>query len=446
MFFFLKMESILGPLKINPIFIESKNRDSLFNQKLMSFNKLLILLLFLIPFATFSQDKNLEYFINKASENSPLLYNLRNQILSNSIDSQILVASRRLQVSGNGNSFYSPTIGGFGYDESLTNGGQLQALITASKTIVPKKWAGYQFKDLQLTGDSLKVAATISKRDLNKSIITQYITAYGDQLQLEFNHEISQLLNREEIILKKLTQQNVYKQVDYLSFLVTFQQQQLTQKQLELQFKNDYASLNYLAGEFDTTTTLLPQPSLENVKALSRDSSAYFYKFKIDSLKLINNKFLIDLGYRPHINLFVDGGFQSSVSQFSLLHVGRSIGVNFVIPLYDGNQRRLQYNKIKVLEDSRVRNQQFFINQYNQQIAQLSQQLTAIESLIIPINNQINYIKTLLEAYGKLLQTGDIKMTDYILALNNYITARNLVVQNQVSRYQIINQLNYWNK
>jgi len=46
---------------------------------------------------------------------------------------------------------------------------------------------------------------------------------------------------------------------------------------------------------------------------------------------------------------------------------------------------------------------------------------------------------------GKLLETGDIKITDYVLGLNNYISAKNLVVQNMIARYQIINQLNYWN-
>jgi hypothetical protein len=56
------------------------------------------------------------------------------------------------------------------------------------------------------------------------------------------------------------------------------------------------------------------------------------------------------------------------------------------------------------------------------------------------------YIETLIDANGKLLETGDIKMTDYVLALNNYITAKNLVVQNMIARLQIINQLNYWNK
>jgi hypothetical protein len=72
--------------------------------------------------------------------------------------------------------------------------------------------------------------------------------------------------------------------------------------------------------------------------------------------------------------------------------------------------------------------------------------LYAIENLLGTINKQVTYIETLIEANGKLLETGDIKMTDYVLALNNYITAKNLVVQNMISRYQVINQINYWNK
>lgn len=409
------------------------------------FRSLFFLIIFL-PYLSHSQNKDLDYFITRALNNSPLLYGYQNQLLSNSIDSQILLVSRRIQVVGSGNTFYSPAIAGIGYDEALTNRGQLQALIIASKNLLPKKYVNFQFKDLQLSRDSIQTAAKISERDLRKSIITQYIIAYGDQLQIEFNYELHDLLKREEVILKKLTQNNVYKQVDYLSFLVTFQQQTLTQHQLELQFKNDYATLNYLAGIFDTTTSTLPVPNLNVIRTFATDSSAFFYKFKIDSLKLINNRNLIDLGYRPRINLFVDGGFQSSFAAFSTRHFGRSFGVNFAIPLYDGNQRRLQYNKLNILESSRKRSRQFFQNQFDQQIAQLQQQLLAIESLLEPINNQINYIKTLIDAYGKLLQTGDIKMTDYVLALNNYINARNLVVQNMINRYQIINQLNYWNK
>jgi hypothetical protein len=75
----------------------------------------------------------------------------------------------------------------------------------------------------------------------------------------------------------------------------------------------------------------------------------------------------------------------------------------------------------------------------------LQQQLHELENLADPINKQITYLETLINVNGKLLETGDIRMTDYILALNNYITAKNLLVQNQIAKYQVIQQLNYWN-
>ena len=274
----------------------------------------------------------------------------------------------------------------------------------------------------------------------------RYQTTYGNQLQMNFNTELLNLLNREEIVLKKLTQKNVYRQVDYLSFLVTYQQQDLTRNQLQLQYKNDYATLNYLAGIVDTVTTTLAPPELNVVRNIYTDSSAFFLKYKIDSLRLINNKALIGLGYRPHINLYTDAGFQSTFSDPVYKNFGYSFGINFVVPLYDGGQKKLQYSKIDIAERTRLKNKEFFQNQYYQQVAQLQQQLSAIENLIVPINRQIKYIETLIEVNGKLLETGDIKMTDYILALNNYITAKNLVVQNMIARLQIINQLNYWNK
>ncbi|MDQ6904941.1 MAG: hypothetical protein M3139_18260, partial [Bacteroidota bacterium] len=87
----------------------------------------------------------------------------------------------------------------------------------------------------------------------------------------------------------------------------------------------------------------------------------------------------------------------------------------------------------------------FFTRQLTQQIQQLEQQLAALEGLTDPINKQIHYLETLIQVNGRLLETGDIKITDYVLALNNYITSRNLVVQNRIARYLVINQLNYWN-
>jgi Outer membrane efflux protein len=395
-------------------------------------------------FSLFAQDKNLDYYLSAAVTNSPLLNEYRNQLLSNKIDSQVLIASTRIQVTGNGNSFYAPVINGFGYDAAITNGGQLQALITATKTLFPKKFLSTRFQDIQITGDSLRIASRILEQDLKRTIVAQYITVFGDQLQIDFNATLVNLLSNEETILKRLTQRNIYKQVDYLSFLVTLQQQNLIQQQLGVQYKNDFATLNYLAGIFDTTAGKVAPPDITGIRDFRKDSSPFFLKFKIDSLRLINNKTLVDLGYRPHINLFGDGGYQSSFMTQPYKNFGTSFGVSFIFPIYDGRQKKLQYSKLAIAERTRLRNRDFFENQYNQQVAQLRQQLSAIENLLEPVNRQIKYIETLIDADGKLLETGDIKMTDYVLAINNLITAKNLVVQNTINRYQVINQLNYW--
>jgi len=72
--------------------------------------------------------------------------------------------------------------------------------------------------------------------------------------------------------------------------------------------------------------------------------------------------------------------------------------------------------------------------------------LKAIEGLIDQINKQITYTETLIKVNERLLVSGDIRITDFILTLSNYFNAKNLVTQNYISRLKIINQLNYWNR
>jgi len=406
--------------------------------------KSLIFLLALAPLFGIGQTKSLSYFVDSSLKNNPQLYEYRNLILSSTIDSQLIAATNKFQVTGSGNAFYAPVINGYGYDEILTNGQQLSTLIAVNKQIYNKRNIGLQFQNLQLQRDSLQVTSSITTKDIKKSIITQYITTYGDQLQIDFNNEVIALLSNEESILKNLTQKNVYKQADYLSFLVTLQQEQLTRSQILVQYKNDYATLNYLAGITDTTATELAEPVISIARNFIDDSSAFFLKYKIDSLQLINQRSMVDVGYRPKVSLFADAGYQSSFMVTPYKNFGTNVGINLTIPIYDGHQKQLQYTKISILERTRQRQKDYFTQQLTQQVLQLQQQLHAIDGLTDPINKQIDYLKTLIQVNGKLLETGDIKITDYVLALNNYITSRNLVVQNMITRYQIINQLNYW--
>ena len=393
-----------------------------------------------------AQTRQLNFFLNQAIENSPLLKDYKNQVKINEFDSLLLLATQSPQISFSSNDSYAPVIKGFGYDDAITNGANVNALIGVNKRLLNGRNNKVQFANLQLLSDAIRNNAIISEQDIKKTIIGQYIITYGDMLQVNFSSAIQDKLRKEEIVLKKLTEKNVYRQVDYLTFYVTLQQNEFKLKQQVNQYKNDYATLNYLAGIADTTQLVLEWPDVTMPVLPEINSSAFFKKYEIDSLTLVNKKTLIDITYRPKLSVFADAGYNSSLAYKPYKNFGTSIGLSLVIPLYDGKQMNLQYGKIALSENTRAANKQFYTNQYYRQVAQLKQQLQATSGLIDDINQQLKYIEALISVNEKLLQAGEVRVYDYILALNNFLNAKNLINENTISRLQIINQINYWNR
>jgi len=393
-----------------------------------------------------AQQNNLDYFVNQAIANSPLLKDFQNQILSFSLDSQIIRAALKLQVNGISNNSYAPIIKGYGYDEVITNGQQISALAQVSKSFLGGKTINTQIANLQLQSQAIANSVKMSEQDVIKTVTDQYIATYGEQLQLDFYNEINSLLKKEDSLLKKLTQDNAFKQNEYLGFIVILQQQLLTTAQLETQYKFDYATLNYLAGIVDTTAARLEDPQLNSRTFGDFTKSIFYQQFVLDSLKLANDRMLVDINYRPKINAYGDVGYNSSLLYLPYRNFGASIGLNVTIPIYDGKQRKLQYAKIDLQDRTRMYKRNFFFQQRNQQILQLMQQLNATDRLIDQIDKQIKYTETLIKVNEKLLAAGDIRLTDFILTLSNYFNARNLVTQNHITHLKIVNQLNYWGR
>jgi outer membrane protein TolC len=404
-------------------------------------------ILFISSYTTsLAQTYSLDHYLEQAKNNSPLLKDLRNQIASNQLDSLRLKAGFRPQVNVNSGGLYAPVSDGYGYSPAITNEHTLNALLGVNQAIVSKKNIGEQYQTLNLQSQSVANSAKISEQDLKKAVTAQYITAYGSLQQFNFNKEIVGLLLKEEDILKKLTRANIYRQSDYLTFLVTLKQQQLQLSQSRAVYKNDYATLNYLTGIADTSIVDLAKPDIQKLAPPTPVSSIFFNQYRLDSLKLINSRKLLDFTYKPKINALADAGYNSDFTSQAYKNFGASIGFAFTMPIYDGGQRKLQYKKISLEEETRQTYKAFFDVQYRQQIAQLNQQISENESLLDQVNDQIKYTESLIKADTQLLQTGDLKIADLVLAINNYLSVKNLLTQTTVSRLQLINQLNYWNK
>lgn len=408
--------------------------------------KYFFLCIAVLPFLCCGQSRSLNDYIQLAKENNAPLKAFQNQILSNRIDSQILKASTKTRVDFVSNNMYAPVIGGWGYDEAITNIAQVSALIQASKTFLTKGHLAEQYRTIALQNQALRDSLQLSIKDLVRSVTEQYITAYGDQLTMDYSKDLFGLLKNEEEALKKLAQQSVIKQTEFLAFDITLQQQELTYLQAQIQYNADFLTLNYLAGIVDTTITRLEEPKLEDSLPKDIYNSVFYHRFVTDSLRIVNERRLIDYSYKPSITAFADGGFNSSMQNTPYKNIGVSAGVNFKIPLYDSHQKKLKYQKLDLEENTRLTNKNFFIKQYTQQTAQLYRQLRETDQLFNRIRQQVDYTKTLILSYEKLLETSDVKITEFVTAITNYLNAQNLYRQNLVSRLKIMNQINYWNQ
>ncbi len=388
---------------------------------------------------------DLNFFIRQALVSSPLGKDYKNQLLMNKMDSLRLKAGYLPQVTATSTGLYAPVVNGYGYDVALTNAHTLDALLNLSYNLIGKGAKDNRMQQLELQRDSIRYAAKLSVLDLKKAITDQYIAAYSSQQQLDFNRSICDLLGKEDALLKVLTRSNTYRQTEYLAFLVNLKQQQLQYKQAELQFKNDYAVLNYLSGICDTNVVTLAEPLLATNTATVSDK-IFVKRFEIDSLKTLNERDAVNFSYKPKTSLYVNGGYNSSFILQPYKNFGTSVGFTVSVPIYDGHQKKMQYDKLNLQLQTGSAYHSYFATQQKQQIDLLQQQIAATEGLYLQIKEQVKITGDLIAIDRKLLHTGDIRIADFIIAINNFMVAQNLFRQTDINRLKLINQLNYWNR
>jgi outer membrane protein TolC len=245
-----------------------------------------------------AQNRDLDFFLNLAHQNSPLLKEYQNKLEANRIDSLRLRAGMGVQVNAVSNNSYAPVIKGVGQDKAITNGANIFAALTVSKEIISAGNLQNQLKSVEIQKSSILNPAKISEQDLKRSVTEQYISVFGLMQQVNFYGELLELMRKEEVVFKKLTSAGVYKQTDFLTFEVLIQQQELQLVQVRNQFKNGFRSLNYLCGEADTTVFLLEDPALKLEKLPELQHSIFYQQFVTDSLSLSTANKQIDLNYR----------------------------------------------------------------------------------------------------------------------------------------------------
>lgn len=393
---------------------------------------------------TYAQN-SLDYYIQNALKNSPIFVDNANQIKSLAYDSLLIKAILKPQVNLNSNAYLVPNINGFGYDPAITNGGNLTALTSANYTFIRKENIDNRFSSINIQRMLIELNSKLNERDLRQAVTSQYLTVFGQQKQLEKLNEIISLLNKEETILKKLTASSIYRQTDYLSFLVNLKQQALIYLQQKNQIRNDVLLLNYLCGVQDTAYVDLSNPAISINIPKPPEENIAFYQYKLDSMRLMNLSDNIKYSYDPKFSIVGDAGFNSSFISKGYKNFGASIGLNLLVPIYDGHQRQIQYDKISISDQTRKEYAAFYVKQVKVKNEQIIAQIAAIEQLATYAQDQFILSKKLVDADGSLLESGDLRITDFIIALSNYLASQSILTQLNNDKLQLINQYNYLN-
>ena len=76
----------------------------------------------------------------------------------------------------------------------------------------------------------------------------------------------------------------------------------------------------------------------------------------------------------------------------------------------------------------------------------LHQKLNQYSGIERQLKSQLEITNALVDAYKKLLLSGNVQVTDYVIAIGNLITINNSISQNNINKLQTINEINYWSK
>lgn len=403
----------------------------------------LILLLSCLLARVFSQTRSLDYYLKEGISNSPLLNDYRNQINSAFEDSLLIRASQKPFIEAKSLLITSPVYRNFGYDEVVTDGGNYSAVAGVSQTIFNKKELTNKIKAAgirkQLIGNSSKISLT----ELNKIITDQYLNSYSVYNDFLFNKTFLDLFEEENEIVSRFVKNGVCKQTDYLALIIESQSQKILVNQLNSQYRKEVRLLNQLCGINDSTASILAEPQLKIKGTPDITRSPSYIQYKIDSVRIDNEKSAIDIRYNPKVNWFADAGILTRDPWNFYKYIGYSAGLSLNMTIYDGKQRNIEKRKLEFSEYTRKSYEENFRKQYSQQVRQLSEELKSLNET----QEQLEYLlitsDKLVKALKNQLEEGMIQMTEYINALKNFRTISRTLSLTEIYKLKVINEINF---
>jgi outer membrane protein TolC len=401
---------------------------------------------------------NLDYFVNKAFSNSPVLKDYQNLGQINNLQFQFDEAQNSaFQVSLTANYLFAPYFNNngkllstnpdpkaIGYDASITNGGLYSTQINFEKNIFNSGLMNALKLQRSTLNKSYENRSVEEKHVLKKDITDQYLSALQNQLLLGLSTNIVNNLKDQLSITGKQVQNGYAKAQDYLLLKVELTTQQINLNEARQNYKNSLMQLNALCGIKDTSIVRIDSVNLMQ-NEVREGSSNFLTKYYLDSLSTVYQQSLFETKYQPQVGLFFNAGLNAVELDNIQRKFGISAGINFSLPLLDGGQKDITRQQ-SIIEERTLGNYKSYLSHNifiqrkntNEKISTLKNNLTEMENQLKDYNNLLNISRD-------QLKEGNMSMVDYLTLLKNYFDLEQKHITTLINYQMEINNYNYWN-
>jgi outer membrane protein TolC len=400
---------------------------------------------------------NIDYFVEKAMQNSPVLKDYQNSMLSNNLQSNLNEAENSAfkvflsadylfapYFNNNGQLISTnPDPNAIGYDVGITNGGLYSAQLNVEKNILNGGLLNALQNQNNLQAEQYSYNYDLEKHNLQKQITDQYLASYKSFLLYELSKDIVSNLSEQLNILGDMVEKGYAKAQNYLLLKIELQNEKISLNEAYQNYKNDLTQLNTICGIKDTNVVTLSQVELS--LALPKSGSDFFKKYELDSLASINQQSLFETKYLPQLKLFANTGLNAVEINGIQRKFGLSAGLNFLLPIFDGGQKSLTQQQSKITQETISDYRKYFEVNLEMLINNTSSKIKSLKKNIDDQNEQINEYQKLMELSLRGLNTGDISMIEYLALLNNFIDLKKSNIEKQIEYQMEINNYNYWN-
>ncbi|WP_034920778.1 TolC family protein [Gillisia sp. CAL575] len=410
-------------------------------------------------FVSAQETHNLDFFIEQAKKTSPSLLENRNLEAVGDLQNKLIIAQNNsFQVNStseiliapyfnnNGRAIAittNPSSNAYGYDIGITNGGLYSSQINITKNLFNQSVLKNLLFQNKISNSALSLSSEEFSHNLIKNISDAYIIAYQLQLQENFNRELLGDLDTRLKVVELLVKKGILMESDYLLLQLDIEGKKLELQQLKSDFNTAINQLYTLSGIPAEDIDQLIFPNLEQIKSPLK--KFYEQRFQNDSLQLAADRAIFENHYKPQVSVYTNAGV-NAVEFNNIEHkIGTSAGLRLTIPIYDGNQRKLNAMQSRLRQDNLNFYKQNSEVQFSNNLKNIEQQLEALENnrtlLEIQLNKQLN----ILEIYkGKLVQ-GQISIVDYLNVIQNYKQNVYAKLQMQTNKWLLKSQYNYIN-